>query len=197
MVLFAAALVLSFFVGSTAAVKVYSIADLHGDYVAAVKSLQLAGVLGDDQRTWTGGRNVLVQTGDVVDRGDNSREIYELLFHLQDEAEKVGGQVILLLGNHELMRLVGDTSLKGKNETNWKRSEIIDYATVPGAFLQPGEAGPHDIFRAARGPKLPFVNFELTSQCPRDFNCPGGDEGPDSTYGSGERGVQGGMAQGR
>ena len=179
------------------AVKVYSIADLHGDYIAAIKSLQLAGLLGDDQRTWTGGRNVLVQTGDVVDRGENSREIYELLFHLQDEAEKVGGQVILLLGNHELMRLVGDTSLKGKNETNWKRSEIIDYATVPGAFLQPGEAGPHDIFRAARGPKLPFVNFELLSECPRDFNCPGGDEGPDSTYGSGERGVQGGMAQGR
>ena len=189
MVLFAAALVLSFFVGSTAAVKVYSIADLHGDYVAAVKSLQLAGVLGDDQRTWTGGRNVLVQTGDVVDRGDNSREIYELLFHLQDEAKEAGGKVILLLGNHEQLRLVGDTRYKGKRETNWLRpkSPTVSYAPVPGMSHQPPEEAerPH-------GPKLPFVNFELTSQCPRDFSCP-----DETMIGSGEKGVRRGMAQGR
>ena len=263
MFLFLAALLPSFFVGSTA-VKVYSIADLHGDYIAAIKSLQLAGLLGDDQRTWTGGQNVLVQTGDVVDRGDNSREIYELLFHLQDEAEKVGGKVIILLGNHEQIRLSGGGThwhykqYKGQRETNWKRSDIIDYdftttkttvedsvgaasdlGTVPadaGAapavseeFLtsratsravldrlydrmglltirpQPlrdskddaGAATGEDVdpamvevevasvLPAARGPKLPFVNFELTSECPRDFSC--GYFNLDT--GSGERGV--------
>lgn len=73
--------------------KVFSIADLHGDYVATVKALQLAGVLGEDQRSWTGGQNVVVQTGDVADRGDNAREIYQLFFHLQEEAEAVGGEV--------------------------------------------------------------------------------------------------------
>ena len=73
--------------------EVYSIADLHGDYPAAVKALQLARLLGDDQRTWIGGDKILVQTGDIVDRGDNAREIYQLLFHLQDQAALEGGQV--------------------------------------------------------------------------------------------------------
>ena len=196
MFFFLAALLLvpSFFVGSSIAIMVYSIADLHGDYIAAIKSLQLAGLLGDDQRTWTGGRNVLVQTGDVVDRGDNSREIYELLFHLQDEAEKVGGKVIILLGNHEQIRLSGGgthwhySQYKGRRETNWKRSDSIDYdfTTTKTAVKDPvGAASDLVTVPAARGPKLPFVNFELTSECPRDFSCPC----PRGNTGSGERGV--------
>lgn len=102
--------------------RVVSIADLHGDFVACVKALQLAGVLGEDQRSWIGGSTILVQTGDIVDRGDNSREIYELFFHLQDEAVKVGGEVILLMGNHEHLRLVGDwVRYAGPRESRWSR----------------------------------------------------------------------------
>ena len=70
---------------AVSAEEVVAVADLHGDYVAAVKALQLAGVLGEDQRTWIGDSKILIQLGDIVDRGDNSREIYELLFHLQDQ----------------------------------------------------------------------------------------------------------------
>lgn len=57
--------------------KVVSVADLHGDYAQSVKALQLAGVLGEDQRTWNLGKGIFVQAGDVVDRGRHSREIFE------------------------------------------------------------------------------------------------------------------------
>lgn len=87
--------------------RVVSVGDLHGDYESTVVILRALGVMGPDDH-WKGGNTVLVQTGDIVDRGADSRKIYSLLHRLQDEAPKDGGRVILLLGNHELMNLHGD-----------------------------------------------------------------------------------------
>jgi hypothetical protein len=84
-----------------------SIGDLHGDFKHSFELLKSLGVMDADGH-WAGGRSVLVQTGDVVDRGDNAKELYEMLFRLQDEAPKSGGEVVLLLGNHELMNMMGD-----------------------------------------------------------------------------------------
>ena len=52
---------------------------------------------------WTGGRNVLVQMGDVPNRGGGAREAMDLLVRLRGEARAVGGDVYWLLGNHEVM----------------------------------------------------------------------------------------------
>ena len=49
--------------------RVVAIGDLHGDYDAYIELLEAAGLLGEDGRSWTGGRTHLVQLGDVVDRG--------------------------------------------------------------------------------------------------------------------------------
>jgi len=87
--------------------RVLSVGDLHGDYESTRLILRELGVMGKDG-AWIGGDTILVQTGDVTDRGDASGPIYKQLFRLQDEAPKAGGQVILLLGNHELMNLQGD-----------------------------------------------------------------------------------------
>jgi hypothetical protein len=43
-----------------------------------------------------------------VDRGPDSRKALELLERLQDEARRSGGAVHALLGNHEIMRMLGD-----------------------------------------------------------------------------------------
>ena len=50
----------------------------------------------------------LVQMGDVVDRGPDSLKIIHDLMKLQREAPKRGGQVIVVLGNHEAMMMTDD-----------------------------------------------------------------------------------------
>lgn len=87
--------------------RIVAIGDLHADLPAALATLQMAG-LTDASGTWTGGTDTLVQTGDITDRGPDSLELIELMDRLEDEAEAAGGRVISLMGNHEMMNLVGD-----------------------------------------------------------------------------------------
>jgi hypothetical protein len=87
--------------------RVVAVGDLHGDPDAAQATLRLAG-LTDAAGRWTGGTATLVQTGDVTDRGPDSRGVIALLRRLQEEARAVGGRVVPLLGNHEVMNLRGD-----------------------------------------------------------------------------------------
>lgn len=87
--------------------RVIAIGDLHGDLEATRKALRLAGVIDADDR-WTGGTTTVVQTGDQLDRGDDEKEIIDLLEALRPQAEAAGGQLIVLNGNHELMNVAGD-----------------------------------------------------------------------------------------
>ncbi|MEM1028954.1 MAG: metallophosphoesterase [Myxococcota bacterium] len=91
-----------------AAERVVALGDVHGDLAATRAALRLAGLIGDGDDTWTGGRTVLVQTGDMLDRGDDEQAIVDLLLALQRQAANVGGRVHLLQGNHELMNVAGD-----------------------------------------------------------------------------------------
>ncbi len=87
--------------------RVVAIGDLHGDLDNALATLRLAGII-DDSGAWAAGTTTLVQTGDVTDRGPDSKQLLDLLWRLQDEAKAAGGQVLPLLGNHEVMNLQGD-----------------------------------------------------------------------------------------
>ena len=49
-----------------------------------------------------------MQTGDVLDRGADSRKIMDLLMKLEKQASKAGGHVHALIGNHESMNVYGD-----------------------------------------------------------------------------------------
>ena len=55
-----------------------------------------------------GGDAVLVQTGDFLDRGPGATRVARLLMDLQQQAPEHGGEVIVLLGNHEILNIVGD-----------------------------------------------------------------------------------------
>lgn len=87
--------------------RVVAIADVHGAFTQLVALLRSAELL-DDTLSWSGGRTHLVSLGDLVDRGPDSRRVLDLLIRLQGEAPASGGQVHVLLGNHEVMNLVGD-----------------------------------------------------------------------------------------
>jgi len=87
--------------------RVVAIGDVHGAHDQFVAILRAAGLI-DGRARWSGGRAVLIQTGDILDRGNDSRKVIELLRRLEREAREAGGQVIALMGNHEFMRLAGD-----------------------------------------------------------------------------------------
>jgi len=91
----------------TSAGQVVAFGDVHGAYDALVATLRQAGVLGIDER-WSGGRTTLISLGDLVDRGPSSRRVLDLLMRLEREAAMAGGAVRVLLGNHEVMTLLGE-----------------------------------------------------------------------------------------
>jgi Calcineurin-like phosphoesterase len=90
-----------------AAELVVAIGDLHGDLDATRRALRLAGAI-DAQDQWVGARMVVVQTGDILDRGDDERAILELTDRLRGDAQKTGGAFLALSGNHELMNVAQD-----------------------------------------------------------------------------------------
>ncbi len=87
--------------------RLVAVGDLHGDVEASLAVLRLSGLV-DAAGAWSGGANWLVQTGDITDRGPDSRGVIALLRRLSDEAEAAGGRVVPLLGNHEVMNMTGD-----------------------------------------------------------------------------------------
>jgi len=87
--------------------RVVAIADIHGAYDAMVTTLKNAKILNDDLG-WVGGESHLVIVGDILDRGPKSRAAMDLLIRIEDEASQAGGNVHILIGNHESMLLTGD-----------------------------------------------------------------------------------------
>ena len=87
--------------------RVVAVGDVHGDYATFVSVLRSARLI-DEKGRWIGGKAHLVQTGDVLDRGPDSRKAMDLLMSLEKQAAKAGGQVHALIGNHEAMNLYGD-----------------------------------------------------------------------------------------
>ncbi|GJY15248.1 shewanella-like protein phosphatase 1 [Tanacetum coccineum] len=89
--------------------RIVAVGDLHGDLAKAKSALELAGVLSSDgQDTWTGQETVLVQLGDILDRGEDEIAILSLLRSLQIQAKEHGGAVFQVNGNHETMNVEGD-----------------------------------------------------------------------------------------
>jgi hypothetical protein len=87
--------------------RVVAIADIHGAYDAMVATLQSSDILAEDL-SWIGGKSHLVIVGDILDRGPKSRAAMDLLMRLETEAVAAGGQVHVVIGNHESMLLTGD-----------------------------------------------------------------------------------------
>ena len=87
--------------------RLVAIGDVHGDLAATKSALRAAGAI-DEAGAWIGGDLVVVQTGDVLDRGDDEQAIIDYLAVLEGQAKAAGGAVVLLNGNHELMNAAGD-----------------------------------------------------------------------------------------
>jgi len=96
--------------------RVVVVGDVHGAYDPLVVLLTELGLISEEGR-WSGGRAHLVMLGDLVDRGPRSRDVMDLVMRLQGEAVEAGGRVHVVLGNHEVMNLVGD--LRYLADSDW------------------------------------------------------------------------------
>jgi hypothetical protein len=87
--------------------KIFAMSDIEGNFYDFVNSLKNNKVI-DDRYNWIFGNGHLVLLGDFVDRGKYVTQVLWLIFKLEQEAEKMGGKVHYILGNHEEMNLMDD-----------------------------------------------------------------------------------------
>jgi hypothetical protein len=88
--------------------RIIAIGDIHGS-IDGIKSILTVTGLIDASNKWSGGRTQLLQTGDYMDRGEGTRAVMDLLMALESQAKGAGGRAVVLLGNHEVLNLIGET----------------------------------------------------------------------------------------
>jgi hypothetical protein len=129
----------------TGVARVVAVGDIHGDFRAFTEILRSAGII-DGKGKWAAGPTHLVQTGDMLDRGAESRKVMDLLMSLEKDAAKAGGAVHPLIGNHEAMNIYGDLRYVSAGDYNafrtadsadlrdqaWKQY-VADLGSDPGA----------------------------------------------------------------
>ena len=95
--------------------KIIAIGDIHGDYNALLLVLIKAKII-DKNNKWIGGNTHVVQIGDILDRKprnldkndeDSEFKIISLILKLQLESYQYGGGFHPVIGNHELMNILG------------------------------------------------------------------------------------------
>ncbi|TPX47469.1 hypothetical protein SeMB42_g00708 [Synchytrium endobioticum] len=97
--------------------RIVAIGDLHGDLPNTLKVLEFAGII-NDQQDWIATNTTLVQVGDVVDRGPDTKAIYGLLRRLSNDSSAYGSDVVGVLGNHEIMNMFGDLRYVNPKDTD-------------------------------------------------------------------------------
>ena len=95
--------------------KLYALGDIHGDFNAFILCLKKAKLI-DNNYHWCGGKAHVVQVGDILDRKirdveysdeDSEFKIISLILKLQLESYIDGGGFHPIIGNHEIMNILG------------------------------------------------------------------------------------------
>lgn len=107
--------------------KLLVLSDIEGNF-KGFKSILIGNKVIDEQLRWRFGKNHLVLLGDFFDRGTNVTECLWLIYKLEEEAEKQGGKVHFILGNHELMNLKGQLKYVRAKYTAHADTLQLDYS---------------------------------------------------------------------
>ncbi len=115
--------------------RIIAVGDLHGDYKNFITILKQPEInIIDDGENWIGGKTHLVQIGDIMDRGDEAKDIFEFLKELAIEAEAAGGKVHILIGNHEELNIL-DRAFEFENYVTVE--QFLDF--IPDEYRQKRE----------------------------------------------------------
>ena len=108
--------------------KILSIGDVHGEYKELISMLKTHKVV-DEQLNWSWGDGHIVFIGDILDRGSQVTECLWLIRKLAQQAKVAGGRVHLLLGNHEIMVLMGDGRYASTKYQEMCKRLAVNYGT--------------------------------------------------------------------
>ena len=106
--------------------RIIVIGDLHADF-KKTKMLFIKLKLIDDDENWIAfpKKTFVVQLGDQLDGGGRGTEetkgelkLINFMEEINIKAQQVGGAVISLIGNHEIMNLIGDFRFASNNDIN-------------------------------------------------------------------------------
>ncbi|MGN7990272.1 metallophosphoesterase [Pedobacter sp. 22226] len=92
---------------ATLPTKYFATSDIEGSIDAFILLLKKANII-DNNYKWTYGTGHLFIMGDVFDRGKYVTQCLWLIYKLEQEAANAGGKVHFILGNHDIMNLIGD-----------------------------------------------------------------------------------------
>lgn len=118
---------------------VESIGDLNGSYdsfVDHLKAKNLITIAPDGAIEWSGGDSRVVFVGDVLgDRSPEGTKVMQEVARLREAAEKAGGGIDVLAGNHEdyFLSFVAGTELSG-HEAGYDGFFGAAYGSYPGVF---------------------------------------------------------------
>lgn len=107
--------------------SVVVIGDVHGEYDGLLENLYNANITKDTSTCdWNEAtkRTLLVQVGDIVDRGERSYDCYFCLKHLQQTATN-SNKVVRILGNHCIWWLEQSFHMKNANEPIEKARLVV------------------------------------------------------------------------
>jgi hypothetical protein len=162
----------------TTSSEIVALGDVHGGYDRLVHLLTAGGLIAADGGkpggyVWAGGQRILVCTGDLIDKGDKSIEVLDLMMSLEEQARAAGGEVVVMLGNHEAEFLAdpsNDKAVEFRAELSAKGIDpaaIASGASPYGAWLKnrPFAAKVNDWFFAHGG----NTNGESIAELSADF----------------------------
>ncbi len=103
--------------------KIVALSDVHGQYEVLLQLLRRHKII-DQNDNWAFGEGHMVMTGDMFDRGPQVNEVLWFMYKLDKQAKAAGGQLHLLMGNHEQMVMRGD--LRYVNDKYQTASKLLD-----------------------------------------------------------------------
>lgn len=88
--------------------RLLMVSDMEGEFDKFVALMQSQGVM-DEGLHWRFGDGHVALVGDFVDRGEQMVPLLWLIYRLEGEAQRAGGCVHYVLGNHEQLGMAGRT----------------------------------------------------------------------------------------
>lgn len=119
---------------------ILAISDIEGGY-KAFRDFLINNKVIDANLNWTFKKGHLVLVGDFVDRGWSVTQVVWFIYKLEQEAEKKGGYVHFIIGNHELKNMQGnygsaaDKYLAASNILGKVQSELYNSNSFLGKWM--------------------------------------------------------------